>query len=104
MIGASAVMRRLYDLVEPAALAALVLRPWPGNVRELENVVTQMIVLSTRDVVEEADLPVLLPQRLELPPPIERARSLTAPRAMVGSSRGVDRSAACAPGLARPGR
>jgi len=31
--------------------------PWPGNVRELENVVEQMLILRSSDVMELADLP-----------------------------------------------
>ncbi len=30
---------------------------WPGNIRELENVVERMLVLSTGDILSEADLP-----------------------------------------------
>ncbi len=43
----------------PAALAALTDAPWPGNVRQLENVVERAVVLSSRDVLDLADLPPL---------------------------------------------
>ncbi|RMD86999.1 MAG: sigma-54-dependent Fis family transcriptional regulator [Candidatus Dadabacteria bacterium] len=39
------------------AMNRLVEYNWPGNVRELENVVESLMALSTKDLIEESDLP-----------------------------------------------
>ena len=43
--------------LSPRALDVLRACPWPGNVRELRNVVERLVVLSSKDVIEPADLP-----------------------------------------------
>jgi DNA-binding NtrC family response regulator len=43
--------------VTPEALRALERYDWPGNVRELRNTLEQIIVLSTREVIDVGDLP-----------------------------------------------
>jgi len=58
----------------PGVVVALARCPWPGNVRELENVVTRLVVLSPKEVVEAADLPVLIPQLVSPPSPLDRAK------------------------------
>ena len=57
----------------PEVVAALTRCPWPGNVRQLENVVTRLVVLSGKEVIEVADLPVHLPQ-LVISSPLDRAK------------------------------
>ena len=37
--------------------SALANQRWPGNVRELENMIERMVVLSSGDLIDEADLP-----------------------------------------------
>ena len=39
------------------AKALMMAYKWPGNVRELENVIQRMLVVSTADVLDVADLP-----------------------------------------------
>lgn len=41
----------------PQALHALLRYSWPGNVRELENAVERAVIMSTRDLVSEKELP-----------------------------------------------
>jgi transcriptional regulator with PAS, ATPase and Fis domain len=43
--------------ISEAATVALERYPWPGNVRELQNLVEQLVSLTTRDVIELNDLP-----------------------------------------------
>jgi len=43
--------------ITPEARALLLAHPWPGNVRELENILERMIVLSSGDLLDVADLP-----------------------------------------------
>lgn len=43
--------------LSPTALQRLTLYRWPGNVRQLENVLERMLVLSSSDLITEADLP-----------------------------------------------
>lgn len=43
--------------ISQGAMNLLMKYHWPGNIRELENVVEQVLVLSSGEVVEEADLP-----------------------------------------------
>ena len=50
--------RRVRDLT-PAALESLRRHAWPGNVRELENVLERAMVLSSGDLLDRGDLPVL---------------------------------------------
>ena len=59
--------------VAPQAVAALGRYSWPGNVRELENVVTRLVVLSAKEVIEEGDLPSQLTRLHGAPFPIEHA-------------------------------
>lgn len=41
----------------PEAINALLRYPWPGNIRELENIVEQVFILETNDVLDIEDLP-----------------------------------------------
>jgi PAS domain S-box-containing protein len=43
--------------ITPAALRALARHPFPGNVRELLNLVERLMVTTTRDTIDVADLP-----------------------------------------------
>jgi Nif-specific regulatory protein len=43
----------------PAAVALLAAQEWPGNVRELENTIERTVVLSSRGVIDCADLKML---------------------------------------------
>ena len=43
----------------PAAVALLAAQEWPGNVRELENTIERTVVLSSRGVIDAADLKLL---------------------------------------------
>jgi DNA-binding NtrC family response regulator len=42
----------------PAALTRLVHLPWKGNVRELQNVIERSVILSTGELIDDADIPV----------------------------------------------
>ncbi len=77
--------------VTPSALRQLEEYSWPGNVRELENMVKQLLVLSTGDEIDVDDLPERLlrsaragaaPQSAPigaLPPPLQFEASLPIP-------------------------
>jgi transcriptional regulator with PAS, ATPase and Fis domain len=54
--------------ITPAALRRLSLYPFPGNVRELVNLVERLMVTSTRDTIDVADLPEALPGGLDETP------------------------------------
>ncbi len=43
--------------LSPGVLQRLTAYRWPGNVRELENVLERLLVLSSRDLITEEDLP-----------------------------------------------
>lgn len=43
--------------ISPTAINALLRYPWPGNIRELENIVEQVFILETNDVLDIEDLP-----------------------------------------------
>ncbi|HEX9970912.1 MAG TPA: sigma-54 dependent transcriptional regulator [bacterium] len=45
--------------ITEAAMEKLFNYPWPGNIRELENVIERAIVLSDKEVIDAADLPIL---------------------------------------------
>jgi two-component system repressor protein LuxO len=60
------------------AKAALLAHRWPGNVRELENVVRTAVVLNSGEWVEEAMLPLRLPEPEPAPPAAPRAPALAA--------------------------
>jgi two-component system response regulator HydG len=47
----------------PQAMDRLLRRPWPGNVRELMNAVERGVVLSLGEVLDEAELSLLLPEQ-----------------------------------------
>ncbi|MEK6653810.1 MAG: helix-turn-helix domain-containing protein, partial [Thermodesulfobacteriota bacterium] len=47
----------------PQAMDRLLRRPWPGNVRELMNAVERGVVLSPGEVLDEAELSLLLPEQ-----------------------------------------
>ncbi len=49
--------RRNACRLSPAAVERLQAGAWPGNVRQLENVIEQMVVLATHDVLTPADIP-----------------------------------------------
>ncbi|HEY3358759.1 MAG TPA: helix-turn-helix domain-containing protein, partial [Polyangia bacterium] len=55
--------------LDPAVTAALARCPWPGNVRELENVVTRLVVVCAKEVIEMADLQAHVPQVLSATTP-----------------------------------
>lgn len=46
--------------ISPEALARLQNHSWPGNVRQLRNMLESIIVLSTREIIDVADLPDIL--------------------------------------------
>jgi len=54
--------------ISPEALAALQSYDWPGNVRELRNVLERVVVMSTRETIEVADLPAPIRQAEYAPP------------------------------------
>ena len=43
--------------LSPAVLQRLIAYRWPGNVRQLENMLERLLVLSSSDLITEADLP-----------------------------------------------
>jgi len=55
---------RQIKTVTPEALRYLVNYRWPGNVRELQNVINQMVVFATGDVIDVDDLPTDPPIRV----------------------------------------
>lgn len=46
--------------ITPAAQEVLLEYGWPGNIRELENIVERLVVTTTKDVIDEKDLPLFL--------------------------------------------
>jgi two-component system response regulator HydG len=50
--------QKLVKNFTPAAEQKLQAYSWPGNVRELRNVLERMVILTTRDVFDAADVPV----------------------------------------------
>jgi two-component system response regulator HydG len=58
----------------PDVCAALARFPWPGNVRELENVVTRLVVVCAKEVIEMADLEAHVPQVLAPAGRLDQAR------------------------------
>ncbi len=50
--------------LSPAVLDRMERYDWPGNVRELENLIERLVVLTSADMVTEADLPESLRQDL----------------------------------------
>ena len=60
-------------------IAAMASLPWPGNVRELENVVTRLVVVCPRDVVEMADLAAHVPAAAQDAGPLLEARQKLVP-------------------------
>jgi two-component system response regulator HydG len=56
----------------PQAMDRLLRRPWPGNVRELMNAVERGVVLSPGEVLDEAELSLLLPEQNGAAPPAAR--------------------------------
>jgi two-component system, NtrC family, response regulator HydG len=57
----------------PDALAKLCGHSWPGNVRELENLVKRLLVVSTAQEVDAAEIARLVPALSDSPPPVRRA-------------------------------
>jgi len=53
--------------ISPEALRVLMEYTWAGNVRELENTMERLVVMSGRDTIKPADLPI----NLKLPSPEE---------------------------------
>ena len=51
--------------ISPEALRILVDYNWPGNVRELENTMERLVVMSGRDIIRPAELPI----NIKLPSP-----------------------------------
>ncbi len=56
--------------IEPDLISALQSYSWPGNVRELRNVLENLLIIKTRDVLNAADLPknIRAATDTELPP------------------------------------
>jgi DNA-binding NtrC family response regulator len=54
---------------------------WPGNVRQLENVVEQLVILSSKDRIDVADLPATI---------IARKTSVEAPALPLLAAEGLD--------------
>jgi len=50
-------MKKEPKKLSPGALRCLMNYAWPGNVRELENEMKRLVVLTTRKVITEDDLP-----------------------------------------------
>lgn len=48
--------------ISPGALRGLMSYPWPGNVRELENAIERAFAFIQGEVIEEENLPLLLPE------------------------------------------
>lgn len=46
--------------ITPATEKVLLNYKWPGNIRELENIIERLIVTSTKDIIDEKDLPLFL--------------------------------------------
>ena len=63
----------------PDVVAAMSSLPWPGNVRELENVVTRLVVVCPRDVVEMSDLTLHVPAAAQGAGPLLEARQKLVP-------------------------
>jgi len=70
--------RRVPQLTEPA-LALLRSYAWPGNVRELRNVIERALILSERDVIDLADLPVEKMRQPQTPAVVVPAGAVTTP-------------------------
>lgn len=51
--------------LSPTALQRLTAYRWPGNVRQLENMLERLLVLSSSDLITEADLPEEMQARAE---------------------------------------
>jgi transcriptional regulator with PAS, ATPase and Fis domain len=62
--------------IAPEALDLLLAYKWPGNVRELRNTLEGIIVLSTRERIEVADLPEPLRQGAEAQAVIRRGMTM----------------------------
>jgi transcriptional regulator with GAF, ATPase, and Fis domain len=63
----------------PRALARLKAYDWPGNVRELYNVIERASIVARHDLIDDADLPQLLPPPSAAPaPPIAMATAADA--------------------------
>lgn len=43
--------------VAPAAMQKLIEHEWPGNIRELRNFIERMVIMTSSEVIEAADLP-----------------------------------------------
>ncbi len=56
--------------IEPDLISALQSYSWPGNVRELRNVLENLLIVGTREVLSAVDLPknIRAPAEPELPP------------------------------------
>ncbi|MEO7331736.1 MAG: sigma 54-interacting transcriptional regulator, partial [Minicystis sp.] len=65
--------------VTPRLIAALGRATWPGNVRELENMIERLVVLSSSEVVDVADLERCAPGGVLDPSPLEEAKQRLVP-------------------------
>jgi len=65
--------------VTPRLIAALGRATWPGNVRELENVIERLVVLSSSETVDVADLERCAPGGALDPSPLEEAKQRLVP-------------------------
>jgi transcriptional regulator with PAS, ATPase and Fis domain len=73
--------------ISDRALEVLMRYDWPGNVRELRNLLEGIVVLSTNDMIDVADLPGRVRQ--------ESAESTTLPRLSGMSMADIERQAIC---------
>ena len=48
------------ESISASAMQRLIAYAWPGNIRELENLIERMVLLTTSNEIDEADLPVEL--------------------------------------------
>jgi two-component system, NtrC family, response regulator HydG len=58
----------------PELVSKLCACSWPGNVRQLQNVVERLVILSTKEIVDETSLEVHEPQITAAPPPLLAAK------------------------------
>jgi two-component system, NtrC family, response regulator HydG len=65
--------------MSPDLVAALASCPWPGNVREIENVIERLVIVSSKETIDPADLERHAPDVLLDASPLDRARQRLLP-------------------------